>query len=280
MNSYRSVIGKVRFWFQVTQWKICRWPSGTETAFSWSFGFPRQYHSTNAPYSSSSRCCSFQEGKELKPVNIPKSKALSLNWGALDRKILSLQSGFQGLQQSVLLSLTQENAVDLLRVSGVPNSYVDGLWKTCRSCPTHESLIAWPLSHWSTFEKRFVYKILKSNSWTALTIQNTTENNCIISHVQNKLMYFSLEYMGYLSQTREIRLSPVQTTAKVNCKLLSQYLYIFRHRSKPLLLLTFRHRASCILGQAFHYSPENAFYIFNQQIYFIIWYLLDRVSLI
>ena len=34
-------------------------------------------------------------------------------------------------------------------------------------------------------------------------------------------------------------------------------------------VLTFRHRASCILGQAFHYSPENAFYIFNQQIYFI-----------
>jgi len=26
--------------------------------------------------------------------------------------------------------------------------------------------------------------------------------------------------------------------------------------------LTFRHRASCILGQAFRYSPENAFYIF------------------
>ena len=35
-------------------------------------------------------------------------------------------------------------------------------------------------------------------------------------------------------------------------------------------LLTFRHRVSSILGQAFHYSPENAFYIFNQQIYFII----------
>ena len=43
---------------------------------------------------------------------------------------------------------------------------------------------------------------------------------------------------------------------------------------------TFRHRASCILGQAFRYSPENVFYIFNQQIYFIIWYLLDRASLI
>ena len=44
--------------------------------------------------------------------------------------------------------------------------------------------------------------------------------------------------------------------------------------------LTFRHRASCILGQAFHYSPENAFYIFNQQIYFIIGYLFDRASFI
>ena len=34
--------------------------------------------------------------------------------------------------------------------------------------------------------------------------------------------------------------------------------------------LTFRDRASCIQGQAFRYSPENAVYIFNQQIYFII----------
>ena len=37
-----------------------------------------------------------------------------------------------------------------------------------------------------------------------------------------------------------------------------------------LTVLTFRHCASCILGQAFHCSPENAFYIFNQQIYFVI----------
>jgi len=36
------------------------------------------------------------------------------------------------------------------------------------------------------------------------------------------------------------------------------------------VMLNFRHRAYCILGQAFHFSPENAFYIFNQQIYFII----------
>ena len=31
--------------------------------------------------------------------------------------------------------------------------------------------------------------------------------------------------------------------------------------------LTFRHRASCILGQAFHYSPENVFiYLINKYI--------------
>ena len=44
-------------------------------------------------------------------------------------------------------------------------------------------------------------------------------------------------------------------------------------RTLPVLyvyMLTFRHRASSILGQAFRSSPENAFYIFNQQIYFII----------
>jgi hypothetical protein len=44
----------------------------------------------------------------------------------------------------------------------------------------------------------------------------------------------------------------------------------------------FNFYAPCVfyIGQAFRYSPENAFYIFNQQIYFIIWYLLDRASLI
>ena len=43
-----------------------------------------------------------------------------------------------------------------------------------------------------------------------------------------------------------------------------------RQRERHVTKLTFKHRASCILGQAFHYSPENAFYIFNQHIYFII----------
>ena len=55
---------------------------------------------------------------------------------------------------------------------------------------------------------------------------------------------------------------------------------VTNHRRYALSNLTFRHRASCIWGQAFHYSPENAFYIFNQHINFIICYLLDRASLI
>jgi hypothetical protein len=32
-------------------------------------------------------------------------------------------------------------------------------------------------------------------------------------------------------------------------------------REKDGSVSTFRHRASCILQQAFHYSPENAFYV-------------------
>jgi len=56
--------------------------------------------------------------------------------------------------------------------------------------------------------------------------------------------------------------------------------FIPTYKYQRVRCLTLRHRASCILGQAFRYSPENAFYIFNQQIYFIISYLLDRASLI
>jgi hypothetical protein len=41
------------------------------------FSFHCQYHSTNAPYSSSSTCWSYQKYKWAKPGNRPKSKALS-----------------------------------------------------------------------------------------------------------------------------------------------------------------------------------------------------------
>ena len=56
-----------------------------------------------------------------------------------------------------------------------------------------------------------------------------------------------------------------RSLTKLNKVFLGQLSIIF-----ILPSLTFRHRASCMSGEAFHYSPENAFYIFNQQIYFII----------
>ena len=64
------------------------------------------------------------------------------------------------------------------------------------------------------------------------------------------------------------------TKFKFNCTFLETFntlrtglLNCLNARSRGL---KFRHRASCIQGQAFRYSPENAFYIFNQQIYSII----------
>ena len=54
-----------------------------------------------------------------------------------------------------------------------------------------------------------------------------------------------------------------------------------KQKSCCCILSSIKLQAPCVLyiGQAFRYSPDNAFYIFNQQIYFIIWYLLDRASL-
>jgi len=37
---------------------------------------------------------------------------------------------------------------------------------------------------------------------------------------------FELQYIGYWSHTKDDRLFPAQTTAKVNCKLLIQYQYL------------------------------------------------------
>ena len=53
-------------------------------------------------------------------------------------------------------------------------------------------------------------------------------------------------------------------------RLIVLLLILLRVSLNWFLVLTFRHCASCILGQAFRYSPENVFYTFNRQIYFII----------
>jgi len=86
-------------------------------------------------------------------------------------------------------------------------------------------------------------------------------------------IYLSISLLIFLSVSFIVYLSSNISTRK-NTYILS-YVRYFRiselHRkiSTNLLrldqvrTLNFRHRACCILGQAFHYSPENAFYIFN-----------------
>ena len=80
-----------------------------------------------------------------------------------------------------------------------------------------------------------------------------------------------------------LQMSSVLLTAQADSYMLPHNLVIPQHICMFLAMsvsvkecpqgyvcLTFRHCASSIWGQAFHCSPENAFYIFNQQIYFII----------
>ena len=145
--------------------------------FSRSFWFPRQYHSTIAPYSSSSKCCSYQEGKELKPGDLPKSNALSLIWGALGRKILSMLSDFQGLKVCSTVTYPRECSWLVQWVESL-NSYVDGLRKPYRSCPKRESLSLYdPFPTGRHLLSVSFIKSVKSNLWTALTKYNTTKNN-------------------------------------------------------------------------------------------------------
>ena len=101
-----------------------------------------------------------------------------------------------------------------------------------------------------TWNSRLVVKCLKNISWVFMSLLKTSGH------------FFT----GTTGKTPNAAAQPLTA-------------YCLRQRLHNHKL-TFRHRASCILGQAFHYSLENAFYIFNQQTYFINWYLLDCASLI
>ena len=76
------------------------------------------------------------------------------------------------------------------------------------------------------------------------------------------------------ADTEKIIYVTVQDVGRIFSRTLSTRPYLYRSLATILTteqyVLTLRHRASSILGQAFRYSPENAFYIFNRQIYFII----------
>ena len=69
---------KVRVRSQVTRCEICGAQSGTVTVF---FPItpllPCQYHSTDAPHSFPSTCCSYQKDKRVSPGNIQTKSALT-----------------------------------------------------------------------------------------------------------------------------------------------------------------------------------------------------------
>jgi len=76
--------------------------------------------------------------------------------------------------------------------------------------------------------------------------------------------------------TAWIKLCPPYHGRKLGLKCLEIPLFNFVHYIYVLHCYKracFGLQAPCVLyiEQAFRYSPENAFYIFNQQIYFIIW---------
>jgi len=74
----------------------------------------------------------------------------------------------------------------------------------------------------------------------------------------------------FLSQSEDYTPPIVKSVTELSSIVAASNRPLYSLRSTLISMLTFRHRASCILGQAFHYSPEKAFYMFNQQIYFII----------
>jgi hypothetical protein len=74
----RLLTAETRFRSQASPCEICGGQSGTGTGFSpITSVLHYQYHSTTAPYSSSSTRRSYQKAKFTKPGNLPKSNALS-----------------------------------------------------------------------------------------------------------------------------------------------------------------------------------------------------------
>ena len=118
------------------------------------------------------------------------------------------------------------------------------------------------------------YSVLVTWCTTSLTFNNCTLYPhcicvfCIYLRTNSDLCHLQHKLIGFYNRDEKCLLRGTD--------------WVFKYSGLRLVCkgLTSTHRASCILGQAFRYSSQNVFYIFNQQIYFIIWYLLHRASLI
>ena len=112
-------------------------------------------------------------------------------------------------------------------------------------------------------KQKFPSKMLDNSVMSLLTAESFTENKKYYSVLTLILRRSRTGTVWFYTSTSNKRAA----RPKLYTKSLTRDLKLMYSRFFPL---TFRHRASSIQGQAFHYSSENAFYIFNQQIYFII----------
>jgi len=76
----------VRVRSQISPCEVCCGKHGTGTGF-----YPSTYHSTNAPYWSSSTCCCHQKGKRAIPGNLEKGSAISKVWSICYKGTYSLK---------------------------------------------------------------------------------------------------------------------------------------------------------------------------------------------
>jgi hypothetical protein len=96
--SRRPVTAEARLRSWVSLYEICGGWCGNETGFSPSTSvFPCHYHSTNAPYSSSSMRCPYQNDKRAKRWYLPERNAL---WeiGSILQKFTSIFMVFERLK--------------------------------------------------------------------------------------------------------------------------------------------------------------------------------------
>ena len=126
------------------------------------------------------------------------------------------------------------------------------------------------------------WDVLSWVSHTAQSVSSTQPNVCVDPSARMKRYrghrWSSLKHSSFHSLRDTTKGKNVcYPNEKQNTAVVKWHLFSRSQASQPTcrfahkdITLTFRHHASSIYGQTFHYSPENAFYIFNKQIYFII----------
>ena len=118
------------------------------------------------------------------------------------------------------------------------------------------------------------YPVTAVSSWNCkISIEILWSQRELLQHIEDGWRRFAFLTRACFPCTIHLIMQITEPVSEWSCW--RMFIEIWPHSE-----LTFRHRASSIQGQAFRYYPQNVFYIFNQQIYFIIWYLLDGASLI